>query len=205
MKIQIKQKIAKAIRSFKKMPLHKSHIDFIAAILAIPMMVTVITLNLFNLQNKAQVNKPTPVPTPIIIQVDSKTNTQPPIPTTVYQPTPVPTSSAACSPGIGQISISYPQEGQTVSANPVCITIDYNGAGYCSVAWAYKINNGDWSDYTNTNVCLYNLPTGNNTFTLDVKSTVGASSQTIIRHFQYNPIGTTPTLTPTTMPTTPTP
>lgn len=199
MKIAIGQKINKFIRWFKKLSLHKSHIDFLAAILTIPMLVTVITINLLNLQTKTQ-NKTTPSPTPVVIQVDQK-DTPPQINTSSFQATPLPTATAAaCTPGIGPISISYPQEGQTVSDNPLCITINYSNSGYCSIAWAYKINNGNWSDYTNTNVCLYNLPAGENTFTLDVRSTVGTASQTIIRHFSYTPTGqVSPTSTP--MPT----
>jgi hypothetical protein len=194
----MKQKIDKMINSLRKLPEKKSHLDFFAAILAIPMMTTIIIINILNLQTKKTVS-PTPTPTPVIIKVDQTApslQTTPISATSTQVPSATP-SDTTCKKGIGPISIDSPQEGQTVTANPVCIAINYDGAGFCSIAWSYKINGSDWSDYTNTSVCLYNLPTGNNTFTLNVKSTVGSDSQTIIRHFTYAP---TSTITPTVGP-----
>jgi len=179
-----------------KLPQQKHHIDFLAAILTIPMLITVIIINFLNLQNKTQNTKPTVSPTPIIVQVDQKTA---PVVATSASPTP---TNVACKQDIGSVSIASPQENQTVTANPLTISIVYNGDGYCAVAWAYKINNGDWSNFDNTtSVAAYNLPPGANTFTLQVKSLVADKSQTIIRHFTYastsGSISPTPTGTPT--------
>lgn len=201
MKRYIKVKIGTFVRAIRRLPEHKTHIDFFVAILTIPMMVTVIVINILNLQNKSQSPKNPGSPTPIVVQVKQDSADMPQTKTTALQASLTPTASVAnvsCKPDIGPIDISFPQEGQTVSANPVCISINYQGDGYCSVAWAYKINNGDWSDYTNTSACLYNLPQGDNTFTLQVKSTVTNKTQTILRHFIYASSALTTTLTPTT-------
>jgi hypothetical protein len=85
MRIRITENINKFTRWFRKLSLHKSHMDFLAAILTIPMMVTIITINLLNLQNKTQTAK-NPSPTPIIIQVNQK-ETTPQTSTISVQPT----------------------------------------------------------------------------------------------------------------------
>ncbi len=196
---KIQEVFFRIIQWLKRLPQHKSHIDFFAAILTIPMMLTVIVINIISLQTKKQTSIPAN-PTPVVIQVDQNTPTTQPNQTLLQSATTVPTNptQSACIQDIGPIAISSPQEGQTVTANPVCISISYQGNGYCSVAWAYKINSSDWSDFTNTSPCLYNLPTGNNTFTLQVKSTVTDKSQTILRHFTYTNPGATIQVTPTT-------
>lgn len=200
MKENIQKGAKKLVNSIRKLPEKKSHLDFFAAILAIPMMTTIIIINVLNLQSKKQGTN-TPTPTPVVIKVNQNTPNLSVTPiSAIDTAAPTPTlSPATCQKGIGTISIDSPQEGQTESANPLCIAINYDGAGYCSVAWSYKINSSDWSDYTNTSVCLYNLPIGANTFTLNVKSIVSNASQTIIRHFVYAPSGSTPT--PTQVPT----
>jgi hypothetical protein len=174
---------------------HKPHLEFISGILTIPVLITAILLNLNNLRSKPAA---TPTPTPIQNQK----------PATIYQQTPVTSVQKATSPqpttnpnqcikGIGPIDITYPQEGQTINnTNPLCIDISYNGDNYCAVVWAYKINGGSLSDYSNNSVCLYNLPAGNNTFSLQVKSLVSNSVKTIERHFNY--VAPTPAPTSTT-------
>lgn len=194
--VPIKQKTKEII---KKLPEQKPHLDFLAALLTIPVLITVLLLNFNNLNLKKTAST---TPTPTQTQAD-KQKTLSPTPkrpstnvTSVESAvSAIPTPQGACTPDIGPIDISFPQENQTVSDNPVCIDISYHGQGYCAVVWAYKVNNGSLSDYANNTACLYNLPNGQNTFTLQVKSLVSNNTQTLERHFLYK--GTNPNFTPT--------
>ena len=203
-----KKKILNVKENIKKLPDKKPHLDFIAALLTIPVLITVLILNLANLKPKSTQTTPTPTPgqttRTIYITQPGGGNITPVHTTNPPQPTSNPNS---CIKEIGPISISSPQEGDTVTSNPACITISYNTGNYCSVVWAYKINNGPLSDYSNDSVCLYNLPNGTNTFELNVKSLASNSTQTLVRHFTYKGPATTPTpsnspsATPTVSPT----
>lgn len=181
----------KVKKTLEWLPAIKPHLDLLAGILTIPVLLTVIILNFSNLSKE---NKPaTPAPSAI--------NSTQPVTVVQIHPTNVPVvSSATCQPTIGPLSITYPAEGQTVSNNPLCITIDYQSEGYCAVVWAYKINNGPLSDYSNNSVCLYNMAAGKVSFELDVKSLVSSQTKTYTRNFIYQP-STTPTPTSTSAPT----
>ena len=167
----------------KKLPAAKPHLDLLAAILTIPVLITVIILNFGNLSKTNKTISPTP-------EVQTKTVIEK-VPVTAST-----TSSPNCTPGIGNLSIDDPQEGESVSANPTCITLSYQSNNHCAVVWTYRINNGNWSDYSNNAVCLYNMPAGPITFDLQAKSLVNSDTVTIERHFVY-----TPTITPTPHPT----
>ncbi len=203
MKEKLSRKVSRILTAIKKAPEKKTHLDFIAALLTIPVLLSVIILNysnLNNLQKKTTVNaSPTPAPTQqVIIVSPSQTpaqtdNNLPPI--------------QSCKEGIGPLSISYPAEGQTISDNPVCVNINYSDPSYCSVVWSYRINGGQWSDYNSNSPCLYNMPNGNIKFELRVQSTVAQNqTQTYTRNFVYNGQGTVATPSPTPSPSpTPTP
>ncbi len=201
-----KIRIGKTKEIIKRLPEKKAHFDFIAAVLTIPVLVTVLILNLGSLltKNSKATTTPTPTipvsrssPTPTISSSHIQSTSSPQVTTILITNTPEPTTNQ-CTPGIGQIDIGYPSEGQTVTNNPVCTVINYNAGNYCSVIWAYSINGSPLSDYSNNSVCLYNLPSGSNTFTLQVKSLVSNDTKTITRHFIYNgPNQPTPTFTPT--------
>lgn len=182
----------------KKLPEKKPHLDFIAAILTIPLLALTLYLNISNLKNKATTPVPSATPQPTIHIIHVPENITPKTITTAPQPT---SDTNTCIKDIGPIDISYPTEGQTVSDNPLCIQIDYQVGNYCSVVWSYRINSSSWSDYSNNSVCLYNLPSGNNTFQLQIKSLSSPSTQTLTRHF-VNGLATSPT---PTIPLTPTP
>ena len=170
------EKLQRAWRHFQKYRLQKIHLDWIISILSIPVLITAIIINWGNLSHKPMpVTIPSASPSPQVIVL--------------------PTSSPSCTKSIGPISISYPTEGQSVSDNPVCITISYPDTSYCSVVWSYRINNGSWSDFSNNTPCLYNLPNGTTQFDLRVNSTVSSSTTTLSRSFVY--AGPTPTATPT--------
>lgn len=181
----------------KKIPAAKPHLDLLAAVLTIPVLITVIILNFSNLSKTTKPGTVTPTP-----EIQTKTQT-------VIEKVPVavtntPTSSTTCTPGIGSLSIDLPKEGDTTSTNPVCVTISYQSNNHCGVVWAYRINGGEWSDYSNNAVCLYNMPSGQVTFDLQAKSLVNTDTVTLERHFTYSPTVTsvpTSEATPTASPT----
>ncbi len=191
---KIKLFFKKIIIKSKKIPDQKQYIEFITALLSIPVLLTVILLNYNNLNGQKQAVKTTSIqPTPKIIYVSPDTNssgvTAPPIsPTTTITP---------CRAGIGNITIASPDEGETVSDNPVSIDIEYTPGDYCSVVWSYSVNGGNWSDYNNQSVSLYNLPTGNILFDLRVKSLVSSDSMVLQRKFIYASSSIVVTPTPT--------
>ena len=182
-----------------KAVVHRIHrtkpvLDYIAALVTIPVLITAIIINVTNLQNKS---KATPTPTPTR---SSYGNTA--IQTVRTSTAPQPTSSPNCLPGIGKITITYPQEGSTISANPVCIDISYQSFNHCGVVWAYRINGGPWSEYSNSSVCLYNMPSGQVNYDLQVKSLVNTDTEVTHRSFLYSSLVTpTPTGVPTITPT----
>lgn len=190
---------AKGKRILKRVPDVKPHLDLIAASLSIPAIIIALILNFGALQNKIS-GSPIPSPTPLPTVATTR-QALPQVRTLIVTSSPQPTSNASCQPGIGSISIPSPVEGETVTKNPVCISVNYQSGNYCSVVWAYRVNGGPLSDYGNDSVCLYNLPAGQTTFELDVKSLVNSSTQTLIRTFTVvSTVTPTPTVIPTSIP-----
>lgn len=172
--------IEKFIKSLK---IRKRHLDWVAGLLSIPVLITVITLNLTNLNSqKTKNNTTSPQTTEKVIVVPQENN----------EPSSQPTN-ATCKKEIGPISVSNPKEGDTVSDNPVYITIKYNDSDYCSVVWSYRINSGSWSEYNSNSPSLYNLPNGNVKFELRIQSTVSQDTDSLLRNFIYTG---SPTSTP---------
>lgn len=202
---KVKALSKKVLLSYRHIPDKKQYVEFFTAVLSIPVLITVILLNISNLSSIKN-NKPNPAPTTIpapqkiyITEPGSQTKT---IIIATPQPNDNPVSQAPCKPDIGPISIVSPAEGQTEADNPVDIDISYQTGVYCSVVWSYRINGGNWSSYDNNSVALYNLPRGQITFDLRVQSVVSAQTTSLTRHFTYNGNGgiiATPTVaTPTT-------
>ncbi len=195
----------------RRMRLQKMHIDYIAGLLTIPVLLTAIMINFGNLNKNTKTTTTTETPSPQVIIVTTAPNNN--NADVSQNQTALPTPTPVCQKNIGPISITSPTEGQTVSDNPVCIQINYSDSNYCSVVWSYRINGGSWSDFNNNSPCLYNLSNGNIQFQLRVNSTVSSDSTTLTRNFVYdganNPVITpTPTPLPTSTPTptnTPTP
>lgn len=177
-------------RIFSKVP-KKHHVEFITALLSIPVLLTVIALNWssLNANKKGETEKPRE----IIISLPVDKN-----------PTAMPTKPE-CKEGIGTITIASPGEGDTVSINPVSVTIVYKPGDFCAAVWSYRTNGGSWSDYDDKSIALYNLPFGSIDLDLRVKSIVsGGEEKTLRRSFTYK--STTPTVTSTPTPSnTPTP
>jgi hypothetical protein len=182
------QKIKSIPQNIKKIKLRKIHLEYITAVLSIPVLITAIIINVGNLTNKKVVVSATP--TPIMVPPRDPQNRQ--------NVTPTPTAQI-CQKTVGPVSITSPTEGQTVTDNPLCIIIKYADSNYCSVVWSYRLNNGSWSEYNSSSPCLYSLANGDVSFELRVKSTVSSDQETLTRNFIYagnsNPT-TTPTITP---------
>ncbi len=181
----LKEKNLRLVRKIKKLRPQKMHLDYVAGILSIPLLIMGLIVNFSNIAKKPSTN--TATPTPQVIVVPEKTTTAPNI---IVQPT----NSNVCKKTVGPISISSPAEGETISDNPVCFTISYPDENYCSVVWSYRINGGSWSEYNTNAPCLYNLPSGNVSFQLRVTSTVSSDSKSLTRNFTYK--GSAVTSTP---------
>ncbi len=177
---------------YKNLPESKKYFEFFSALLGIPVLLTVLILNYNNLKGGKD-KTPTPPPPPkTVVTV---------IPVTQDKDvTPTPTSTPQCKKEVGPVEISSPTEDQTLSQSPVCFTINYKDNSYCSVVWAYRIDNSSWSDFTDKSVCLYNLSNGSHKFELNVKSVVSNDQTNLVRDFNYQG-GSNPTATLTPTPT----
>jgi len=186
----MKNTVYTVIQWAKKLPDKKNHVEFITAVLSVPVMLTVIILNLNNLsQQKNNVQKQSPATTAVPIQIvitgdkQKTTNDSPIINTSEPTSTPTPTI-ISCIKAIGPVSIIFPRENEVVSNNPVCVTIS-SEEKYCSIKWSYRLDNGDWSDYTDSNICLRNLMNGTRIIQLKIKSTNSEDVATLQRSFIY--------------------
>lgn len=181
----MRRKIVKLLRSIQKAPERKHYLEFITAALSIPVLLTVILLNLNNLnsQKKDSPAIPTPQTKEIIIRDNSGDKN-----------TPKPTDTPTCKKGVGTVTISYPKEGAAITDNPVNFIILHDEA-YCSVVWSYRIQGGTWSEYSSNSPSVYNMASGQTMFELRVQSTVSQDQQMFTRNFNYQ--GAVTTATPT--------
>lgn len=191
--------IKKIFSSYRKIPEKKQYVEFFTAILSVPVLITVIMLNINNLKTN---NKQTPSPTPQIKEekiyvtvgklpnsTDSNSSSN-----TRDKGSSTQSTSQPCKQDIGPISIKSPEEGENITDNPVVILVDYKTGEYCSVVWAYRVNGGTWSSYDNKSIALFNLPQGKIKLDLKVKSIVSDSEQTLTKSFIYQ--GSSISLTP---------
>jgi hypothetical protein len=168
----------------------KHHVEFITALLSIPVLLTVILLNLNNLNQQKKQENTSAKPNQIIISLPAQNKEATPIPT-----------KPACKPGLGKTTIANPHEGDTVSDYPLNFTIYYDPGDYCAAVWSYRINGGRWSDYDDKSIALYDLPSGEVKFELRVKSVVnGGEETTLTRNITYISPRMTPSATPMTTP-----
>ncbi len=189
-----KQKKKHLERLYDKKPL----IELIVAILSIPSLILIVLLNYNSLENINGNNKPTPTSSPVEkITVPSANTTVPNFFTAPITRTPRPTQAPyetqqPCNKNLGSASITYPSEGSTVNSNPAEVDISYDNSINCGAVWAYSVNGSSWSDYSNNSVALYNLPNGEVTFQLRVKSIASSDSTLLTRHFTYTGQSTAP-------------
>lgn len=190
----IKKKLNSTKRGLKEFHTKKPQIEFFTALLTVPVLLTVIILNVNNLRSdnkdKETEKEPEKSQTIVITQPTNKTETKEIIVT-----------KEACVEGIGEISIAFPQEGESIKDNPVDVDIDYDAGDFCEVVWSYRINEGSWSSYDDRSIALYNLPNGEVKFDLRVKSVVNSDTENLTRTFNYNGASVTSTPTPTVSPT----
>jgi len=195
------QKFFKRIQKwYVTLPDKKRYFELLTAILSIPMILTVILVNMSTINKSKESSTPTPTTAPIQVVVEnpasSSGNINPPKINITPTPTPTPTK-VECKKDIGEIEILSPQEGEIIASNDLCINISTNN-NYCPVVWSYKLDNDNWSDYSNNNICLYNLTSGKKTLQVKIKSTVIDKTITLQRNFTYqNSTTSTPTTTPT--------
>lgn len=168
----------------KSTPDRKVYIEVITALLTVPVMITVLLTNFNNLTKSKEAESKSPEPTAkqeiVIKQVPDNTTPKAGA-SAVTQPT-----QASCKKEVGPVTISYPQEGASVSDNPLNIIIKYDDSTYCSVVWSYRINGGAWSEYSGNSISLYDMPSGDKKFDLRIQSTVSQDSDMISRSFIYN-------------------
>ncbi len=173
------------IRFYRGLPAKKQYVEFFTAILTVPVLLTVIILNVSNLRQEDKAKDKSPEPTPRIIITTLEPRTQAGS-TDTSGVTAKSTPTEACKKEIGPVDISSPQEGDTVTENPLIISIERDGEGYCAVVWSYRINNGRWSEYDDKSIALYNPPKGQVTLELRVKSVVTGQEKLLTRKFKYD-------------------
>ena len=170
----------KTLKAFNALLQKKQYLEFFTALLSIPVLITVIILNLNSLKNINKQAEPsnTPEKGGLFYSVPVETDEED-----------SPTPAGPCIKKLGPVEITSPKENQTTSQNPVYVTITYTDTDYCAAVWAYRINGGDWSDYDDRSLALYNLPQGNIKLELKAKSITAKDEKTYTRHFTYK--GTT--------------
>lgn len=172
--------LASHIRSFmQSLPRRKQYIEFFTAMLSLPIMITAIILNVNALRPKTAQNTTIPTTTEKVIIISPAASNQ------TNSTSPISPTAGICREELPNVSISSPQEGETVSKDAVCIAPDIAKGNYCAIVWRYSVNNSSWSDYDDKAFCLYNLASGNVTVRLQIKSTVTGATQEIDRHFTY--------------------
>lgn len=180
--------VEKLRKWYRSLPDKKVYFELLGAVLTIPVLVTVILLNLTNLSG----NKKDPAPTPQIIRV---VETAPQKDTGV---TAAPVSQgqrvspqAACKKEIGPVNITSPREGEVVTKNQVCMTISYNTDEYCGIKWAVKLDNDSYSEFSDNDVCFSNISSGPHSISVKVRSKEGDEEVILQRNFQYGASGQT--------------
>lgn len=181
---------------FRSLPDKKKYIEVITASLSIPVLLSVIYMNYTNIQEKRNDRNVTPTPTiekekeekPTIITIIKEKEAPTPIPTQKAQISLSPTEKITqkeCIEEIGPISIENPKEGEVLTEDPVEINVRYDQGNYCSVVWRYRINTENWSDFSDNNFTIYDLPEGEKTLELEVKSLVSKETKNIKVNFTY--------------------
>ena len=185
---------------YQALPDKKRHVELITALLSVPMMTTVILVNLNNIKAQKNKTESSNSITPIQVIVDSQTPNTATASEIINKITPTPTATKPeCKKDIGPIEILSPQESEIVTTSNVCINISTDPK-YCPVTWSYRLGTDNWSDFNNNDICLYNLTSGKKQLQIKIKSTVTDKIITIERNFTYQNSNTTPTSSPSATP-----
>lgn len=168
-------------RWYRALPDKKRYLEFVTALLTIPVLLTVLLGNVSNIQ-KQKNNDLTP--TPSISAAVLITNTPTPwLQNTGETQTPTPTSVALCKREVGPMEILYPEENASISENPICLELSKQDPQYCAVVWSYRINGSAWSAYTDRAICMYGLDAGKKTLDLRIKSIASGDEEILKRTF----------------------
>ena len=175
---------------YRSLPDKKRYVEFVTALLTIPVLVTVLISNVGRIQEDKKPKEITPSPanSEKIIIITQKEDKEKP-----DKPTPTPKE---CKKEVGPVKITNPHEEQIVDKEPVCINIDYTVGDYCSVAWSYKLDDNNWSDYSSSPFCFSNLAPGKHELDLRIQSIVSKDELILERNFYYKTKETPPTATP---------
>lgn len=160
---------------WKSLPDKKKYLEVVTALLSIPVLATAILLNFGSLRNKNTDTQPTPIQQQGGVTV---------IPVELKEKGVSPTNNQ-CKKEVGPVEIVYPKENQTVSENSVCIEIAQKSADFCSVQWSFKLDEGEWSAFTDKQFCFSNLSPGPHDVQVIVKSTVSQDQSLIEKQFNY--------------------
>ncbi len=186
---------------FTGLPDKKRYFELITAFLSIPVLLSVIFVNYFSIQERRNEEDKNPSPTPAVITIIERQDT--PSPDEPTSKLTVTKNQTQCEAEIGPIEITSPAENETLSDNPLCITIvrDNPNNKYCAVVWSQRINNSSWSDFTDREICIYNMDSGKKILELKVKSIVTGAEKTLKRVFTYENLTQIATPTPSDTPT----
>jgi hypothetical protein len=187
----MKEKLNQFREWYRNLSDKKKHVEFITAVLSVPVMLTVIIINLNNLSQqknnaaqKTTTEKVAPIQIVITGEKDKANNSVIATPMPTSQPGEPTYTPAPCIKEVGVVSILFPRESEVVTTDPVCITLTTQ-SHYCSVLWSYKLNDGDWSDFMDKNVCLHNLTNGTKTVQMKIKSSQSSDQVVLQRSFIY--------------------
>lgn len=194
-------KIKRIAKSINRLPDKKRYVEFITAILSVPVLLSVILLNYTNLQNQRNPKTETNTPTPAIITIiQDRTNRSGSSDNTNTETTKQ-SDNTQCKAEVGPVSIVSPETGETTSDNPLSIVINQNDPKdqYCAIVWSYRINGSPWSNFDDRDISIYNMESGDKTLEIRFKSLVSGDEETLTRNFYYKNTQQVPT--PTTAPT----
>src|SRR5436305_14073007 len=104
--------LKRALFSYREIPNKKPYIEFFAALLSIPVLLTVILLNINSLRSPNKDNKTTNTPIEKIFVTTPESTNAP--------------STGPCTAQIGPIAITSPEENEVITDNPVLVNINYS-------------------------------------------------------------------------------
>ena len=185
---------------YRSLPDKKRYVEFVTALLTIPVLVTVLISNVGRIQEDKKPKEITPSPANsekiiIITQKENIEKPEEPTPTSSVSLTPTQTPKE-CKKEVGPVKITSPEEEQVVDKEPVCVNIDYTVGDFCAVAWSYKLDTNNWSDYSSSPFCFSNLVSGKHELDLRIQSVVSKDELILERNFYYKTKETPPTPTP---------
>jgi hypothetical protein len=172
--------IERSLKQFRDLPEKKRYIEFITALLTIPVLLSVIILNYSNLNGSKKDTNPPSEEKPTVITIVQERDES-------GTPTPTPSVIAECKPEVGNISITSPEENETATQNPLTISIKKNDKPneYCAVVWSYRINGGSWSNFDDKDISIFDMKSGEKNLEIRIKSLISGEEKTLKRTFLY--------------------